>query len=282
MNRANVVTDSALEHALEYALDQHEADQIAAIADRVRALGEAPVDAGFYDRCWQLRDDLPAGLRWFLENFRRTEPAAFCLVHGFPVDDQAVGPTPRDWRAASPSGAIARIEVFIALCGATLGDPFAWSSLQAGRMIQDIVPIRGDEHRQNGHGSEAPLEFHTEDGFHPLRCDYLLLFGVRNRDEVPTIVSSVRDLRLAAEHVEVLAEPRFNILPDAEHVRQLERTSPGHPALLRMKQLRDERSRARCSSRPRGALYPHRPAVHALRGGRPGGRARAGGAAGGA
>jgi L-asparagine oxygenase len=228
------------EDTIEYVLSDREASQVADLADRVRALGEDPVDPGFYDRCWQLREDMPAGLRRFLSEFRQAEPAACCLVRGVPVDDSAIGPTPGTWRACSSASGTALAEVFIALCGSALGEPFAWSSLQAGRMIQDIVPVRGDEYRQSGHGSESPLEFHTEDGFHPLRCDYLLLFGVRNQDAVPTTLASVRDLRLSGEQAKVLGEPRFAILPDTEHIRQLEMTAPDHPALARMKRLHDE------------------------------------------
>ncbi|MFD1046061.1 fructose-bisphosphatase class II, partial [Kibdelosporangium lantanae] len=64
------------------------------------------------------------------------------------------------------------------------GDAFSWSTLQDGRLIHNVVPIEGDETEQSGHG-QVLLEWHTEDGFHPYRCDYLLLFGMRNHDRVP-------------------------------------------------------------------------------------------------
>ncbi|WP_214106909.1 guanitoxin biosynthesis L-enduracididine beta-hydroxylase GntD [Acrocarpospora catenulata] len=225
---------------VEYLLDDKEVDAILAIADRVRALQEDPADPGFYDRCWHIREELPVGLRRFLEDFRRTEPAEMCLVHGFPVDDAALGPTPGHWSAAGQSPAAGEVEIFLALCGMVLGEPFAWSTLQGGRMIQNIVPIKGDERRQSGHGSQSPLEFHTEDGFHPLRCDYLLLFGLRNQDGVATTISSVRDLELAAEDEELLSRPGFHIRPDDEHLRQLELRQPGHPALELMRRMRSE------------------------------------------
>lgn len=224
---------------VEYVLDGKEVEVIAAVGERVRALGEDPGDPGFYDRCWHIREELPVGLRRFLEDFRRTEPAGLCLVHGFPVDDGAVGPTPGHWSVPHRSGAVSDAEVYLALCGMVLGEPFAWSTLQEGRMIQNIVPIRGDEMQQSGHGSQSTLEFHTEDGFHPLRCDYLLLFGLRNHDRVPTVVASVRDLELPEEQARLLSRPRFHIMPDDEHLRQLEASRPGHPALSLMREMRD-------------------------------------------
>ncbi|MET9340056.1 MULTISPECIES: guanitoxin biosynthesis L-enduracididine beta-hydroxylase GntD [unclassified Nonomuraea] len=225
---------------VEYLLDGKEVDAILAVAERIRALDEDPADPGFYDRCWHVREELPVGLRRFLEDFRRTEPAGVCMVHGFPVDDRALGPTPDHWSGAGQSRTASEAEIFLALCGMVLGEPFAWSTLQGGRMVQNIVPIRGDEMRQSGHGSQSLLEFHTEDGFHPLRCDYLLLFGLRNHDRVPTTVSSVRELELPPEQEELLGRPRFHIRPDDEHLRQLELRQPDHPALELMRRMRDE------------------------------------------
>ncbi len=127
----------------------------------------------------------------------------------------------------------------MALCGLSLGEPFCWATLQYGRMIQDVFPIRGDEQRLNGHGSEAFLVFHTDDAFHPDTCDYLLLFGIRNPDAVPTYISSVRDLSLSPGDRQLLAEDRFLIVPDDEHIRQLELRAPDHPALTRAIEMRD-------------------------------------------
>jgi L-asparagine oxygenase len=232
-----------------YTLRPDEVTDLMAKIGELRRLSPNPVDPAFYDRHGQAYQLLPSGLRSFLEQFRRTEPAAACLVHGFPVDDENIGVTPQHWQRADGSESVnsepgraessVEQEIFMAMCGLALGDPFTWSTLQAGAMVQNIIPIRGDEQRQSGHGSEVFLEFHTEDGFHPARCDYLLLFGMRNRDNVPTYVASVRDITLTAEDRAVLSEPRFLIRPDDEHVRQLQRQHPDHPALRRVLQMRD-------------------------------------------
>jgi Fe(II)/alpha-ketoglutarate-dependent arginine beta-hydroxylase len=226
--------------AYEYELTGAEIDELCGLAKTLADAPYDPVQAGFYDHCWTAAAQLPRGLREFLEGFRRGEHAAFCLVHGFPADDQALGPTPPHWDAAQPGRPTLELELWLALCGMVLGEPFAWASLQSGRVVQNILPIAGDEKRQSGYGSKAFLEFHTEDGFHPLRCDYLLLLGVRNHDKVPTIVSSVRDLELTAADRDLLSQERFYILPDDEHVRQLQARDPDNPALERMLQMRDD------------------------------------------
>jgi Fe(II)/alpha-ketoglutarate-dependent arginine beta-hydroxylase len=222
---------STTEALTELTLSADDAEQLRELADSLRDRFPDPATPEFYDRAWQVAAEVPHALRYFLETFRRSEPAAACLIHGFPVDDAEIGPTPAHWDAAAAAKATAEQEFYLALCGMVLGEPFAWETLQSGRMIQNILPIPGDEKRQSGHGSQSLLEFHTEDGFHPRRCDYLLLLGMRNQDRVPTIVSSVRDAQLSDGDRAILAQPRFHIVPDSEHIRQLEAKDPNHPAL---------------------------------------------------
>jgi Fe(II)/alpha-ketoglutarate-dependent arginine beta-hydroxylase len=217
----------------QYHLRPAETAQLRACLPASWPLGR-PTDPEFYDRHWDLPVRLPGGLRRFLQEFRHQQAAAACLVYGLPVEDGTVGPTPAHWREAADSRSTQEQEFYLAMCALALGEPYTWASLQAGLMIQNILPIAGDEQRQSGHGSEAFLEFHTEDGFHPGRCDYLLLLGIRNPDRVPTYLASVRDLDLPDDVRQVLSQPRFLILPDDEHVRQLREQYPQHPALARM------------------------------------------------
>jgi Fe(II)/alpha-ketoglutarate-dependent arginine beta-hydroxylase len=201
--------------------------------------GAAPIDPDFYDKNGDCRDLLPAGLREFLGEFRDDPGSTVCQVDGFPIDDVAVGPTPAHWERPQGLERTAESDVFLAMCGSVLGDPFAWATLQYGRMIQDIFPIRGDERNESGHGSDAFLMFHTDDAFRSDSANYLLLFGVRNHDLVPTYAAAVRDVLLSDGDRTLLTEPRFHIVPDDEHIRQLERRAPGEPALLRAIEMRD-------------------------------------------
>lgn len=221
-----------------YQLSPPEVSELRALA-RIGPVRCRPTEPAFYDRHWDLPDHLPAGLHRFLRHFRSRSPAAACLVYGFPVEDQVVGPTPEHWQLALDSCSTQKQELYLAMCGLVLGEPFTWATLQAGAMVQNILPIAGDEQRQSGHGSEALLEFHTEDGFHPARCDYLLLLGIRNPDRVPTHLASVREVALPAAEVALLSQPRFHILPDDEHIRQLREQHPDHPALSRAVAMRE-------------------------------------------
>ncbi|WP_418959813.1 guanitoxin biosynthesis L-enduracididine beta-hydroxylase GntD [Streptomyces tritici] len=167
----------------------------------------------------RLAAGLPDALIRFLRTFRLTEPAAAVVVRGFPVDDEAIGPTPLHWSKQADPASTRREEFFFALLASVLGEPFGWSTLQNGRLVHNVIPIPGEECQQSGHGSTDLLEWHTEDGFHPNRCDYLGLMGLRNHGEVPTTYASVVTLDLPEDVLQVLAEPRFLIRPDTEHLR---------------------------------------------------------------
>ncbi|MGR4853517.1 guanitoxin biosynthesis L-enduracididine beta-hydroxylase GntD [Streptomyces sp. LARHCF252] len=225
---------------INYDLSSAEVTQIEELVADLIGDGSAPASPEFNDNIWRHINRLPDGLRQFLQNFRRNEPAAACIVDGFPVSDVAVGPTPLHWRDAAAGDSTRREECYLALLTACLGDVFGWSTLQAGRLLHNVLPVPGEESQQSGHGSDVLLEWHTEDGFHPYRCDYLGLFGVRNHDKVPTTFACVTHVEISEADRAVLFGKRFLILPDEEHLRQLEQTDPDSAALRRLRTMRDE------------------------------------------
>lgn len=223
----------------EYTLKGTEVDVLLEGQRELVESGLSPVEPEFYQKYAGCQGLVPDGLRAFLEDFRDDRSSTACQVHGFPVDDGAVGPTPQHWERLDGTDSTIESDVYVALCASVLGDPFSWATLQRGRLIQDVFPIRGDERRESGHGSDAFLMFHTDDAFRPDSCDYILLFGVRNHDAVPTYAAAVRDVVLSDEHRRVLFEDRFHILPDDEHIRQLRLRAPHDPALRRAIEMRD-------------------------------------------
>lgn len=226
-------------HTDEYTLTGDEVDDLLDALSEFTDSGISPVDPDFYLKYGDCHELLPTGLRRFLAGFRDNPAATVCRVHGFPVDDAAVGPTPAHWQRPEGCDSTVVSDTYLAMCGTALGDPFSWATLQYGRLIQDIFPIRGDERRESGHGSEAFLTFHTDDAFRPDSADYLLLFGIRNHDAVPTFVAAARDVVITDTDRQLLSEDRFHIVPDDEHIRQLERYAPDDPALARAIEARD-------------------------------------------
>ncbi|WP_163569656.1 hypothetical protein [Fodinicola feengrottensis] len=145
------------------------------LTDRYPAADDPQLLAG---RCRQLAyRRLPADLVATLTRFRDAEHVPVLAVAGLPVDDTRIGPTPDHWAAQRDPASTVREEIWFLLLAAVIGDPFGWATLQSGRLVQNVLPIKNQEHEQSGHGSLTTLAWHTPRTFHPYRCDYLGLFS---------------------------------------------------------------------------------------------------------
>ena len=169
-----------------------------------------------------LAHEMPKRLRAELSRFRLTEPEdGLLLVSGFPVDNGRIGRTPEHWQRREPRSPALEQEIFFVLLAALLGDCISWSTQQSGRVVHDVLPIRGMEDEQIGTGSEQTIWWHTEDAFHPLRGDYVGLMCLRNHEGVPTTFASLERIRLDEDDWQSLFEPLYTIRPDHSH-RQAE------------------------------------------------------------
>jgi Fe(II)/alpha-ketoglutarate-dependent arginine beta-hydroxylase len=162
--------------------------------------------------------ELPRRLRAALAEMRALETTAGCVVSGFAVDDEAIGITPLAWHQQPSRRSTLREEVWLVLCGSLLGDVFGWATQQDGAIIHDISPMRGYENSQLGSGSSTLLWWHTEEAFHPYKCDYLGLLSLRNRDHVPTTFATIAGIEMDDDALDILFEPRFYIRPDDSHL----------------------------------------------------------------
>lgn len=142
-----------------------------------------------------------------LEFAARPSPAAALLVRGVPIGE--VGPTPpypgaREDRWTQP-------ELLLLAAARLLGHPIGYAPEHGGRLVQDIVPVKGSETLQVSTSSSGDLMFHTETAFHPHRPRYLLLLCLRGDPGAATTLLSVAELLagLDAATIETLREPRF-------------------------------------------------------------------------
>lgn len=174
---------------------------------------------------------LPERLLRFLDAFRREEPAGGFVLGGWTVDDDELGPTPAHWRRPAGTASAASVhELYLLLVASVLGDVFAWSTVQDGSLVQDLMPVRGEELEKNAGSSASVLDLHTEDAFSALRCDYLGLLCLRNDDRVPTVYAPFDPARLSREQRRILSEPRYLLLPDEEHLRRAAERGEKPPA----------------------------------------------------
>jgi Fe(II)/alpha-ketoglutarate-dependent arginine beta-hydroxylase len=164
--------------------------------------------------------DLPRSLRAALLQFRWEEPAGALLVSGFPIDDDRIGPTPGHWRQPPADCPLTREEAYLLLLSTLLGEPFGWSTQQDGRLVHNVLPIRGHETEQLGSSSAEPLWWHTEDAFHRFRPDYVDLLCLRNPDAAVTRYADVSRLPIAGPDRRLLSEPGYTIRPDNSHRAQ--------------------------------------------------------------
>jgi Fe(II)/alpha-ketoglutarate-dependent arginine beta-hydroxylase len=171
--------------------------------------------------------ELPRRLRAVLNSFRLNEPdSAHLIVSGFPIDDKKIGLTPEHWnRPASARLPTLEAEIYFVLTSSLLGDCIGWRTQQGGRIVHDVMPIRGMEQEQIGTGSEQPIWWHTEDAFHPMRGDYLGMMCMRNPDCIPTTFASLERVRLDSEDWQTLFEPHYAIKPDLSHSQNMAATT---------------------------------------------------------
>jgi Fe(II)/alpha-ketoglutarate-dependent arginine beta-hydroxylase len=208
---------------------------IAPVLAELAAAHETIESAELFDRAPVLARSLPVRLLDFLAEFRVTEPSAVCVVSGLDVDAVRLGPTPDHWRVDQHGSPAFELEIFFLLCASVLGDVFGWATQQDGRIMHDVLPIKGHEHFEIGSNSLQHLSWHTEDAFHPCRGDYVALMCLKNPDLVETMVCDAGDLDWSGLDVDALFEPQFTQLPDNSHLPQNTESSTGDPVIDRLR-----------------------------------------------
>jgi Fe(II)/alpha-ketoglutarate-dependent arginine beta-hydroxylase len=178
------------------------------------------------DRVSVLAHELPARIRRTLNAFRCERMSGVLRISGYIVDQDRVGPTPAHWRDRR-SITTRHEELLLMLFSSLLGDPFGWATQQNGRLIHDILPIKGHENEQLGSSSDSLLAWHTEDAFHPLRGDFIGFSCLRNPYDAATTIGDVDSLDLPSSVRDVLFESRFGIRPDESHLAKNNSASPG-------------------------------------------------------
>ncbi|WTW91941.1 TauD/TfdA family dioxygenase [Streptomycetaceae bacterium NBC_01309] len=202
----------------QVSLSPYDVDEALLLVDQLVDRYTGVEDAEFLDRAAALSHELPRSLRVALTSMRLREPEGAILVSGLPVDDAAVGPTPEYWGRQSRPETTRREEMFFFLCGALLGEAIAWATQQDGRLMHDVLPIRGHENVQLNSASHMKIWWHVEDAFHPYRADYVGLMCLRNHDGIATTFAALGDEPLPEETVRALFQPRFLIRPDNSHL----------------------------------------------------------------
>lgn len=195
---------------------QAELDRISTAARQVAA-GDLAIDPeGFAAAADLSRDCLPGSLIGLLRSFRRHgSPDGGLLIRGLPVGE--IPPTPAD--PSSGPGTALPAAGLLGIVAACLGDQYGFAQQLRGRIIQDIVPVRGREDTQESVSSTAPLHTHVELAFADDDCrpDFIALLCLRGDSQAATTLSPVEAMvpLLPPGAAAILAEPRYATTVDS-------------------------------------------------------------------
>lgn len=134
------------------------------------------------------------------------------LIRKLPTDPDLPS-TPEDGRVVTnKTSSVSEYCLFLMMMH--LGEPIAYADEKEGALIQNICPIKGAEKKQENTGS-VYLEFHTEDGFHPHKPDYIGLYCLKSDHEriAKTASASIRRAlpHLSSGAISLLRQPFYHI-----------------------------------------------------------------------
>lgn len=199
-------------------IDAAELKELTELLDEIEGEFDSFESGSELHRATVFAHELPTRIRHALNAFRLEQMSGVLCISGYPIDDDRIGQTPAHWRDRPYPSTAHREELLLLLFSSLVGDPFCWATQQDGRLIHDVLPIKGHENEQLGSSSEALLTWHTEDAFHPLRGDFLSFACLRNPYAAVTTVGYVDSLALPDYTLSILSEERFGIRPDESHL----------------------------------------------------------------
>jgi L-asparagine oxygenase len=152
--------------------------------------------------------------------FRRSgSDSGGLLVRGMPIDEVPETPTETDQPMGIGLPAAAVMSVLVA----TLGEQYGFQPEREGKIVQDVLPVAGEERIQSSISSDVRLKDHVEMAFSEYRADFVVLACLRpdhDRIASTTLASGHRALALLdADTVEVLRQQRFKTAVDESFLR---------------------------------------------------------------
>ncbi|HEU4599513.1 MAG TPA: TauD/TfdA family dioxygenase [Solirubrobacterales bacterium] len=195
-------------------LSEQERDEIATALDHGLLSDEewatsAFGSTDFFDEAEIAEGVLPPSARAALAELRRGELDTV-VIRGLPHDDVNAVVRADEGDEVPP----ARGHAFVATVVRRLGFEYSYAKEKEGALVHNIFPTQKGATTQSNESWKVDLSLHTENAFHPLRPDFVVLYCVRTPKAPPaTHLSQLRDIlpRLTDEEIAILREPRFTI-----------------------------------------------------------------------
>ncbi|MCX4807625.1 TauD/TfdA family dioxygenase [Streptomyces sp. NBC_01214] len=164
--------------AADWALDPADAGACEQVARTLCTRGHDQVDSPeWVARARDAWEELPLRLRLEVRRFRRhSGPHGTVVIGGLPVDQAVLPATPSVPGSVQRQATVSAAVLTMVACG--LGEPLAYRAEKSGALVQDVVPVPGQE-SFHGNAGSVPLSFHTENGFHPHPPDYVVFLCLR-------------------------------------------------------------------------------------------------------
>jgi hypothetical protein len=196
-------------------LSTDEGQHAASVIDRdlISAVGDPETSRDFTSRLFDaaeiLEGALPERARLAFAELRRGTISAVRL-QGLPSDPEP-GPTPTE--PGETSFGLRRGQAWVAIAVRKLGDEFGYAREKEGAVVHNIYPTRRGAETQSNAAFKVPLSLHTENAFHPIRPNWIVLYCVRTPPNPPAtklvVLDSVLEQLTDAE-IDVLRQPRFD------------------------------------------------------------------------
>lgn len=157
---------------------------------------------------WQLPERLLKALATLGQSHANE---GFLLIRNLPLPD--MGFTPASRKHLPRDTGLNRTKHLKTLINSQIGTVYTFDSKQNQDHVESIFPIREDASRQINSNSNF-LEWHVEDGFHPLRADFVSLLCLRGDPDALTYICPMSYIDLPDDVLDTLSQPRYLIQVD--------------------------------------------------------------------
>src|SRR5215469_723020 len=206
------IGDEEMNGDYTFTLTESERSEVALTADVLTKTPPQLVDSdSWVGACRVMSCGIPQRICEGLREFRH-DPGAdgVFLLRNLPVGAENLPPTPMVAGSVERQATVGAS--VIVLMSLQLGEIVAFRNEKSGALVQNVVPVPGQEKEQSNAGS-TPLEMHIENAFHPNRPDYVALLCVRNdpgRKAELQLASVRRAVAKLSRHTRtMLSEVRF-------------------------------------------------------------------------
>ena len=137
------------------------------------------------------------------------------------VDQDALGPTPPSWREMDADKIIEYGFISTLLHGAVPSKPVEYfAQRKGGGLLHAIIPDNNMAWSQTGAGSKTELFVHTEDAFLFNAADFLSFLYLRNEEQVPSMLYSIRSHGKSSPVLKPLFEAMYKCPKDANYATE--------------------------------------------------------------